>query len=205
MNLSKTFAISVLSLILCFYSIVSSAYELADKKEIEEVHDKLRALKTVMEKAMNYGDIETIVANVSDDIVFTTMNDDVVRGKEAIREYFTVMMKGPDRRVESVKSSFKVDDLSIFYGSDTAIAYGSTDDKYNLADGTEFTIHARWSTTMVKIENKWKIASFHYSANIFDNPILSAQRQFMIIMALIIAIIVAFVFFFIGKRTVKSA
>src|SRR5262245_45366958 len=84
-------------------------------------HQGLRDLKAKMEQALKARDIEAILANVDDNIVFTTMNGDVARGKEGIRQYFTRMMEGPDKIVESISSEFIPDELSILHGTDTAI------------------------------------------------------------------------------------
>src|SRR6188474_1999887 len=85
------------------------------KAELEQAHQGLRDLQATMETALNAGDIETILANVDEQVVFTTMNGDVARGKDGIRQYFERMMKGPDKVVDSIWSDFVPDDLSILH------------------------------------------------------------------------------------------
>jgi uncharacterized protein (TIGR02246 family) len=166
----------------------------------DEAHAGLRQLQATMEKALNSGDVETILANVDDNVVFTTMNDDVARGKKGIREYFEKMMKGPERVVDSVTTHFEPDDLSILHGNDTAIAFGHAHDHYVLTNGRAFDITARWSGTMLRRDGKWIVASFHYSTNVFDNPILTAQRRLLIGVGAAIAVLAAGVAFWLGRR-----
>jgi len=173
----------------------------------EQLHQELRALKATMEKALNSMDIDTVIANVTDDIVFTTMNGDVARGRDEIRKYFEVMMKGAQPRVTSLRAHFEADDLSHLYGNNVAISFGSSKDHYTLANGDAFDVKARWSGTMVRRDGRWLIANFHYSTNMFDNPVLDAQRKFLLIGAAGVGTVLMLVSFLIGrargKRLVK--
>jgi uncharacterized protein (TIGR02246 family) len=165
----------------------------------EQLHQQLRALKTTMEKALNEMDIDTVTAHVTEDVVFTTMNGDLVRGRAGVREYFEKMMKGEKRRVERITAKFEVGDLSNLYASDTAVAFGTSNDRYVLAGGSSFDVQARWSSTMIRRNGQWLIANFHYSTNIFDNPVLDAQRKFAILAGSGVALVLALAGFFFGR------
>lgn len=167
---------------------------------VEATHDELRALKATMEKALNAGDVDALVAHVTDDVVFTTMNGDVVRGPDGIRKYFAKMMQGKDRVVDRITTRFEPDALSILLKDDVAISYGRSEDHYELASGQRFDVEARWSTTMVRREGRWLVASFHYSTNMFDNPVLTAQRRLLIGIAAVIGLLLAVAGFLAGRR-----
>ena len=146
-----------------------------------DIHNALRALKATMTKALNERDLDTIVANVDPNVVFTTMNNDVCRGPEQIRAYFHKMLEAPDHIVKDVKVSFEADALTVLHGGDTGIAWGTSNDTYELTNGDRFNIRGRWSCTMVRNGNRWVIASFHYSTNVFDNPILDRYRSLLML------------------------
>ena len=179
-----------------------------------QLHDELRSLAATMEKALNSGDIDTIASRVTNDVVFTTMNGDVVRGRDGVRAYFAKMMEGPDRIVETVTSHFTPDDLSILLDDHTAVAFGSSADHYVLRSGPAMDITARWSGTMVHRgggggneglppqsgTGRWYVASFHYSANVFDNPILAAQRRVLLLALAGVAVVVGVIGFLLGRR-----
>src|SRR5262249_30236545 len=137
-------------------SVSSAAADVAASREataaatdsVAQQHDQLRQLKATMEKAINSRDLDALLANVDENVVFTTMNGDVAHGREAVRAYYQKMMDGPDKVVESVTTSFIPDALSIFYGDDVAVAWGATDDHYVLANGSKFNIKGRWTATM---------------------------------------------------------
>jgi uncharacterized protein (TIGR02246 family) len=198
-----------LALFLVCFAAVASAQDsgIGDLSEsrVEALHEELRGLRATMERALNERDLDTIVANVTNDVLFTTMNGDVVRGPEEIREYFEKMLSGPDAVVESVTSSFEADDLSLLLEDDVAIAFGYSDDQYVLRNGMDFRVRARWSATMVRRDERWLIANFHYSTNMFDNPVLDAQRATLIKGSVLVAVVVLLVGFFVGRARGRSA
>lgn len=89
-----------------------------------DIHNALRRLKATMEDALNKRDLNTIVANVDPNVVFTTMNGDVCRGPQQIREYFDKMLNAPGHIVKDVKVSFEVDQLTTLGNSSTSTAGG---------------------------------------------------------------------------------
>ncbi|HEV7919288.1 MAG TPA: DUF4440 domain-containing protein [Thermoanaerobaculia bacterium] len=166
----------------------------------EPVHQALRQLKATMAKALNERDLDTIVANVTPNVVFTTMNGDVCHGPAEIRAYFDKMLNAPGHIVKNLTVSFEADALTDLHGGDTGIAYGSSKDHYELTNGQVFDINGRWSCTLVNEGDRWLIASFHYSANVFDNPILSKTKRW-IVWAAAVALAVGIVLgFLIGRR-----
>jgi len=170
------------------FLFLAAAAGSAAEEPNHQVHQALRQLKTTMSKALNEGDVNTIVANVTPDIVFTTMNSDVCRGREQIRAYFEKMMRAPGHIVKTVNTSFEPDALTILYGDSTGIAYGSSKDHYELTDGSKFDIDGRWSCTLVRQGDRWLIASFHYSANVFNNPIDRRIKHFLMAAGVVAAI-----------------
>jgi uncharacterized protein (TIGR02246 family) len=142
----------------------------------EATHQALRALKTDMEQALNARDLDRLLSHLHKDVVFTTMNNDVRIGKDAIRSYYTEMMSGPGAVVKTLEAKFDVDALTRLYGN-TGLAQGSSNDHYVLNDGSDLVVHGRWSCTLLKEGDQWLIASFHYSTNVFDNPVLDMVKS----------------------------
>ena len=146
----------------------------------ETLHQELRALRDTMQSALNQRDLDTLLQHVTDDVVFTTMNGDRVTGKDGIRQYFDKMLNGDQAVVKSVTTQFEVAALSHLYGGDTAVAFGDSTDQYVLNSGDAWEVKPQWSATLVRQDGRWLIANFHYSVNMFDNPILGAQRTLLL-------------------------
>ncbi|MBI2824411.1 MAG: nuclear transport factor 2 family protein [Planctomycetia bacterium] len=145
--------------------------------EEEAVHDELRAFRKEMTAAINANDLDKLLSLVTDDVVVTWQNGEVSRTPAGVRAYYDRMMKGDKRIVQSITTDPQPDDLTHLFG-DVGISAGSSNDRFVLTDGRDFTIATRWSAAVVKQNGQWKLASFHASTNMFDNPILwIAVRQ----------------------------
>jgi ketosteroid isomerase-like protein len=171
-----------------------------DSAAVEQLHNDLRKLKTEVEAAMNKGDIDGVLKHAHKDVVLTSLNGGGGRGHAKVREYNDKLMKGQARTVESVSITFTPDELSLIYGGDTAISWGSSVGKYKLVGGAEYEINSRWTSTLVREEGRWQIASFHISANLFDNPVLSALTKTLYWAAGIAALVALILGFLIGRR-----
>lgn len=183
---------------------ISAYADITDSGNSESIHQELRKLKQDMQDGLNSLDIDKKLALITEDAVFTTMNGDRSVGRDAIRQYFDKMLKGPNAAVKKVKVNFEVDELSHLYGDNVAVAFGKSRDEYLLNDGTEFAVEPKWSATMIRQNDKWLIANFHYSTNMFDNPVLTAQRKMFLLGSILIGLISALVGFFIGKKLYKK-
>ena len=173
-------------------------------------HEELRLLQQHMEDAMNARDIDSLLEGVADDAVFSTINGDVVRGRDKLKAYFDKMLGAPNPRVKSVKTHFKVDELTILYSSEDnprqatfGVAYGHSDDEYTLADGTVLQLQPRWSAALVREEQSWKVANLHYSVNVFENPVLTKLKHTMLLIAGGLLLLGLFLGYFIGRQRKK--
>jgi uncharacterized protein (TIGR02246 family) len=145
--------------------------------ENKATHDELRGLRDRLLAALNKGDLDAMVSQLATNCVVTWQNGEISRGRDGFRRYYNRMMTGPGHIVESYSTSVNVDELTILYGDDTGIAFGSSDDRFKLKGGIDVPLHDRWTATVVKEDGQWRIASIHVSANVFDNPLLTATKR----------------------------
>lgn len=154
-----------------------SSQEISDSISVEsdtdvQIHDELRALRERMFVAYNKQDLDALLEDCTEDIVVTWQNGERNLGHEEFRAFYNKMMNGDNAVVKDISTTFEVDGSSILYGEKTAIARGTVDDRFTLTNGSEFLLNSKWTATVIKQDNSWKVASFHVSASIFDNPIL---------------------------------
>ena len=166
-----------------------------------DVHNALRQLRVTMEKALNERDLNTVLANVTSSVIFTAMNGDVCYGRDAVKVYFNKMMNDPGHIVQSINTHFEADALTTLYGDSTGIAFGNSNDHYVLTNGQKFDIRGRWTCTLVKVDGKWLIGSFHYSASIFDNPIMTKMRAMLLGGGAVGVVIALFIGIVVGRAT----
>jgi uncharacterized protein (TIGR02246 family) len=142
-----------------------------DNKKEEPAHEELRTLRKQLVDAVNKGDMDALLTHLDKDVVVTWMDGRVSRGPQGVKEYIKKMTKGADRKVQSYKTEAEVDELTHLYG-DTGIATGKSHDQFVLTDGRDFATDARWTASLVKSDGQWKVAAFHASTDMFDNPVL---------------------------------
>ena len=87
------------------------------------------------------------------------------------------MMTGESRIVRDVKSRLEVDGAAIRHGDDAAVACGTLSDDFDLASGSRLHLESKWTATLVRLDGRWLIGSFHVSASIFENAVLDAVRS----------------------------
>jgi ketosteroid isomerase-like protein len=143
----------------------------------DPAHNELRAVRDGLLAGVNNGDIEAQIAVLHTNVVVTWHNAEVSRGHDGVRQYLNRMLHGPSKAVEKFGAEVKVDELSLLYGGDTAIAFGSAQEHFTLVGGRKFDFTGRWSATLVKDNGRWLIANLHTSDNIFDNPLANATKK----------------------------
>ena len=141
-----------------------------------EDRQQLRVLLEQLEKAISDLDIDGVLKIMTPDAVVTWQNAEVSRGQEQIRTYHNRMVKGGAPVVTKFSTKATLGGPAVFY-NDTAVAYGTTVDSYELAEGLKFVLNANWSATIVKQDGQWKAAAIHFSTNLFDNPLLHKAEQ----------------------------
>lgn len=173
-----------------------------DKKEADKIHDDLRALKTGLTEAVLKKDVEKQLSFASKDIVITWQNGQVVRGRDEIKKF---LEKGAESKMfQGYTKPPEPTDVTILYGDDTGISYGTSVAKYTVL-GQNIELTNYWSAALVKEEGSWKIASYHVSGNILDNPLLNAAKQYLYWVgggALVVGLLLGFL---VGRMSGKKA
>lgn len=141
------------------------------------VHGELRAMRDGLLEAMNKGDLEGTLKFLETNVVITWQNAEVSRGHDDVRAYYNGIMTGPNKIVNSFNCDVHPDELTILYGDNMGICYGSSDEHYQLANGRELNVKGRWTATLVKENGHWLVASLHCSTDLFDNVMLNLAKK----------------------------
>lgn len=140
-------------------------------------HQELRAMRDGLLDAMSKGDLEGILKFLGTNVVITWQNAEVSRGHDGVRAYYNRVMTGPNKIVNSFSCKIHPDELTILYGDNMGICYGSSEEHYQLANGRELDVNGRWTATLVKEDGHWLVASLHCSTNLFDNVIVNIEKK----------------------------
>jgi hypothetical protein len=141
------------------------------------IHDELRTLRDKLFAAYESRNIDELLHYVHPEVVATWQNGTRVRGHAEVRNFIDEMLSGKMPIVRDVKSQLTVDGLSVLHGQSTAVACGNIADQFELTSGSTLKLESQWTATVVLDQGAWKVASFHVSANLFDNPVLAAAKS----------------------------
>lgn len=188
--------------------LLAGPSSVAAQQPEDPAHAQLRALRDDLVDAMNKKDLNRLLSHLHPDVVVTWQNAEVSRKPEGVRTYISRMLDGPNSVVETFSTAPTVDELTILYGGDAGVAFGSSKDSFRLRSGQTFDLTSRWTATVVNDGGSWKIAAFHSSASLFDNPLLAAAQRWAMtgaVVALIAGFGIGFLISRIGKRRSQRA
>ena len=145
------------------------------------IHTELRAVKDRLVQAVNAKNVEALMADVTPDVAFTAINNDTVVGSDKVKAYYEKMLSGSSRFLNDFSMTAEPDDLSRLYANNTvAVATGRADATLDLRGGSgmKYTLPLRWTATLSRSNGPWKLAAVHFSADLSDNPYLTALSSF---------------------------
>jgi ketosteroid isomerase-like protein len=190
---------SSIAALLLLLAVALPAPSQAQSKD-EATHNQLRALRDGLLAAIKKGDIDAQLAHLHPNVVVTWQNAEISRGHDGIRAYLNRTLQGSAKVVESYSTEVNVDELTILYGGDTGISFGSALDRFKLSNGSTLEIPSRWSATLVNEGGKWLIASVHSSTNLFENPLLAAAKRWAYVAGGVTLVAGVVIGFLLGRR-----
>jgi len=144
-----------------------------------------KLLKTMLidiQHALNTMDMDALMQMVDDDVTISFMTTEIAVGKDQIKAYYNKMFVAEGAPLTSHTTHAKIDAPAVFYG-DTATAHGRMDDTFVLKNGETYQFDSRWTVTVVKQTNNWKVASLNFSVNPFHNILLDEIKKQMLMYA----------------------
>ena len=165
-----------LTLSICLFLSFVTAPSLAQDDPYEADREAMLVILKNIEQALNDRDLTAALKNMDDEVVITYQDSTVTQGPEEAAAYYKKMMDGAAAIVTEFSTVATVGAPAVFHG-DTAIAYGTTVDRYVLARGLELTLNANWSTTLQRKDGEWVVLALHFSTDLFDNPMLNSSRR----------------------------
>jgi ketosteroid isomerase-like protein len=168
--------LSILSL--CLAAVAPARAEDKPSADTEKIHDELRAFRKELTEAVLKNDIDKQLQLVSKDVVVTWQNGETVRGRDNLKKFWEKNQGGASKVFQGYKKPPEPADLTILYGDNMGISYGTSVAQYNVL-GKEIELENHWTATLVKEDGRWVIASYHVSGNILDNPLLSAAKNYL--------------------------
>ena len=171
-----------LLLAVCPFLILAPMAALAQDDPHAADREALLVILGGIEDALNARNLTGALQYLDDDVIITYQDSTVTQGRDGAAEYYNRMMEGSAAIVTEFSTVASVGAPAIFHG-DTAVAFGTNQDRYVLARGLEIILDANWSMTAQKNAGEWKVIALHFSTDLFDNPLLNSATKMNKIMA----------------------
>lgn len=164
-------------LALCMLPCFATAQETTETQD-PRAADRQALIKVFheIEAGINDQNVERMVAQMTPDATVTWLNGEVSRGHDQIRAYYHRMVKGPDRILDKYTTAAKIGAHARFFG-DVAVADGTMRDSFFPVARGPFQLNSNWTSTSVKLDGQWKVASMHLSANVFTNDLIEEAKS----------------------------
>jgi hypothetical protein len=157
-----------------------------EEKKVEEVgiddrtridNEKIRGLFNLFSEAINKSDNTKFWTAVKDTIIVIGSQQELVTAKKNVNDYFPQVVGGANK---FERTGFTIEPgsvVEISSSGDVAKVYGRGTEKYKLKN-VEHNLPIRWNATVVKVNDEWKISSFHSGVNFSDNSVVNSFEEF---------------------------
>jgi len=143
-------------------------------------HEELSALRETAKSAINnrtFKDLRPII--VKENFSIITVDGQKITSWEDFAKYWNGLFENKEFGLKSIEVNPVADGQTQFLADGVGVCQGTSEDKYTFLKGEVRTMPERWTAICVKEDGKWKIARFVFSANVLDNPVISAIKNEM--------------------------
>jgi ketosteroid isomerase-like protein len=179
-------------ILIAFLLVAVNAHAGAAEDARAADHQALRELLATMTTALNEQKLDEVAKHLDQDFSLTFVDQVVISDVAGLKAYFARWL-GPDSTLASVRFAPKVERPAIFFAGDTAFASGISEDVHTLKDGRGGVMPVRWTATVTRRGDAWKVVTLHVGVSLLDNPVLTmakdAARQGALIAGLVAGVV----------------
>lgn len=156
---------------------IASAAAALDPAAVAD-HEALRRLKADLEQAVSKRDFALLGRVVQQPFMATLVTQDSFRTLPDLQRHYDGLFTRDFLRLKDVRITAEADELSEILTGTVALTRGSTQERYELADGRAFDMQGRWTAVSVRQpDGQWKLWGIHGGVDFLDNPVLLAIEK----------------------------
>jgi ketosteroid isomerase-like protein len=182
--------INLLTILALGFIATASSAQVKTSSVDGDAEAAITRLREGLIESFNHQDIDRLLTYLDTNAVVTWQNGEVCEGTGAIKSYYERMMKGDHPVVATITCNPEV--LGRHFQGDWAISWGNLNDNFVLTDGRALPLNSHFTATIVHRGDKWLVAAFHISANVFDNPVMSLAVKKVSLLAGLIGLAAGF-------------
>ncbi len=165
--------------VLFTFFALGTAVGAAAQEERHEDHEELRAMLRTVKDALVAKEVDRLAPILDVGFTIITVDQQRFKGLAEFKAYWNGLFREDKALLKSVAVNPQADELTRFLGEDTGISTGTSEDRYEFADGETRVMKVRWSAVVHKVGGHWKLVSLHIGTNLLDNPVLDAAKRML--------------------------
>lgn len=126
--------------------------------------------------ALNNRDFDQVNPYLHPDFTITTVDNQLFQGVDDFETYWEDQF---ETNIETITMALDDETERVLLSDDLEVAYGEATSTIAFQNGPERVMRSRWTAVLQKDDDKWLIQSLHFSANLLDNPVLTATQSAM--------------------------
>lgn len=126
--------------------------------------------------ALNNRDFDQVKPYLHPDFTITTVDNQMFQGVDDFETYWEDQF---ETNIETITMALEDETERVLLGDALEVAYGAATSTITFQNGPERVMRSRWTAVLQKDDDKWLIQSLHFSANLLDNPVLTATQSAM--------------------------
>ncbi len=144
----------------------------------EADHKELTALRETTQKAINTMNFDILKPYlVSDNLTVITVDGKKYESLTAFRDYWNQLFQTKAFGLDRIEVNPVADGPTDFLADTVGVCHGTSNDRYFFKNGEIRVMPERWTAVVVKDNGQWKVSRIIFSANILDNPVVTALQQ----------------------------
>ena len=149
----------------------------AQAQESEKDHAVLRQMLKIGTEALNTGNIDAFKRILNEPFFITTSNQKTFTDLNGFKSYYNDLFSGPNAPLKSLSLDPKAEIKTAFITENVGLCYGISNDTFVFKNGKSKKMLTKWTATVVKNNNDWKLANLHLAIDAFDNPMLKSMQE----------------------------
>lgn len=143
-------------------------------------HDALKMLLKTTQQAFNTKNFDLLKSYIAKDgFTVITVDGNKFESLEAFRSYWIDVLKNNKTGIERIEVNPVADGPTEFLAENVGVCHGTSNDRYIFTSGDVRIMPERWTAVLLKEGGIWKVSRIVFSANVLDNPVLTATKGVM--------------------------
>lgn len=153
------------------------SFLLAQSEERHEDHEVLRQVLRTVTHSLNSRDVDALGPVLHSKFAITSIDQQVFTDLPAFKNYFNHFFEGEKPVLKSIEFNPRADALTEFIGENVGLSHGISNDKYHFSNSKVKEMTTRWTATVIKEGNAWKLANLHLGVDFANNPLIETTKH----------------------------